>query len=316
MSPIPSIRAFALLLCLGLYAGASGLAFAADAPANATCLLCHAGAAGLSASVHGEMGLGCTDCHADVSADTIPHAVKPKSPQCASCHDKAVNDYAETVHARARKGGNTVAAECAHCHGAHDIRRSKDPGSRTHHVNLAATCSACHGDDATVSRGRLPGGNVGEKFRDSVHARALQGAARMAAPECTDCHGTHDILPKGDPRSTVSRRRVPETCGACHPSVLDAYSHGRHGKLRQAGNLSAPGCSDCHGAHAVQPTGTPAFQAAVIKECGSCHLARLAQLQDMLHNRVTAPGFARVATCASCHGAHNVDRLPMRPMRP
>jgi nitrate/TMAO reductase-like tetraheme cytochrome c subunit len=250
--------------------------------------------------------LKCTDCHADVSAQKLPHADKLKPVACANCHEKSVAEYAGTVHGVARKGGNAVAANCIDCHGTHDILRAKDPASRTNHVNLEATCSRCHGSDAMVVEGKIRGGNVGSRFHDSIHGKALKGAAILSAPECTDCHGTHSIRSKYDEKSNVSRAKIPDMCGTCHKAERAAFVNGRHGKLRQDGNMAAPGCTDCHSAHAIQQHEAPLFQTGVIKECGTCHQDYLSSYRDTFHGQVTALGYARMATCASCHGAHDV----------
>jgi hypothetical protein len=152
----------------------------------------------------------------------------------------------------------------------------------------------------------MPGGNIGSKFNDSIHGRALKGAAQASAPACTNCHGTHGIRPKDDEKSSVSRARIPDTCGACHKAERAAWSSGMHGKLRQDGVLMAPGCTDCHSAHSIQRHETATFQTEVIKECGTCHSDNLASYRDTFHGQVTALGYARIATCASCHGAHEV----------
>ena len=320
---IPALRAACAILLLG-----SGLAVAAAPAAKAppapsvvdTCMMCHAdkdakGAAGKSIavdpakfakSVHGELQLKCTDCHADVSADKLPHPDKLKPVSCATCHDKAAKEYAGTVHGSARKGGSTIAANCTDCHGTHDILRSKDPASRTNHANVEATCSTCHGSEAMAATGKLPGGNVGGKFHDSIHGKALKGAAQGSAPTCSNCHGAHDIRPKADQASRTNRAKVPDMCGACHKPEREAYVNGMHGKLRQDGVLAAPGCTDCHSAHGIQEHDAPKFQVDVIKECGTCHTDYLTTYRDTFHGQVTALGYARMATCASCHGAHDV----------
>jgi hypothetical protein len=304
---------------------AATVTHAATKPAPApslvdTCLMCHAdkeakGTAGKSitvdgarfaASVHGEMKLQCTDCHADVAPEKLPHAEKLKPVICATCHEQAVKEYAGTVHGQARKGGNAIAATCTDCHGTHDIARSKDPASRTNHANIEATCSKCHGDAAIVAKANLPGGNVASKFHDSIHGKALKGAAQGAAPTCTNCHGTHSIRAKGEAESRTSRAHIPDTCGGCHKPQREAFAKGMHGKLRQEGNLGAPGCTDCHSAHAVEQHDMPKFQTEVIKDCGNCHQEYLSSYRDTFHGQVTALGFARMATCASCHGAHEV----------
>jgi nitrate/TMAO reductase-like tetraheme cytochrome c subunit len=313
--------AAALFLAAAFTAGVAAAAAPAPSPGvNETCLMCHAaadarGAGGKSitvdgakfaASVHGSLKLECTACHADVSAQKIPHAEKLKPVNCATCHEQPVKEYAATVHGKARKGGNTVAASCTDCHGTHDILRSKDAASRTSHANVEATCARCHGDDATVAKGKLPGGNVARKFHDSIHGKALLGAAQGSAPTCTNCHGAHSILAKGEAASRTNRARIPDTCGTCHGPERAAYMKGMHGKLRQDGVLASPGCSDCHSAHAIQEHEKSTFQTEVIKECGGCHADYLSTYRDTFHGQVTALGYARMATCASCHGAHEV----------
>ncbi len=310
------------LFCALLLGGFAVAAVAATpAPGvNATCLMCHGekdakGSAGNSIavddaafakSVHGELKLECTACHTDTSPSKIPHADKLKPVNCGACHDKAVKDYAVTVHGAARSGGNAVAASCTDCHGTHDILRVKDPKSRTNHANLETTCLRCHGDEATVAKGGLPGGNIGSKFQDSIHGKALKGAAKASAPECTSCHGAHDMRPKSDDASRVSRANIPRTCGTCHQVEFASWNSGMHGKLRQDGVLAAPGCTDCHSAHAIQRHDVAQFQLDVIKECGTCHADYVKTYRDTFHGQVTALGYTRVATCASCHGAHDV----------
>ncbi len=217
-----------------------------------------------------------------------------------------MKEYAGTVHGVARKGGNTVAATCTDCHGTHDIKRAKGADSRTNHANVEATCGKCHGNDAVVAKGKLPGGNVASKFHDSIHGKALMGAAQGSAPTCTNCHGAHNIRAKGEAQSRTNRAQVPDTCGSCHQPERAAFGKGMHGKLRQEGVLAAPGCTDCHSAHAIQMHDKPSFQTEVIKECGNCHTDYISTYRDTFHGQVTALGYARMATCASCHGAHEV----------
>jgi len=319
---IEAIRAIALAL---LFFPIAALAITAPAAAPApsvtdTCLACHAdkdakGSSGKSiavdgekftTSVHGSLKIKCTDCHADASADKLPHAEKLKPVACATCHEKAVKEYTGTVHGVARKGGNHVAATCTDCHGTHDILRAKDPASRTNHANVEATCAKCHGNEALITQAKLPGGNIGGKFHDSIHGKALTGAAQGSAPTCNNCHASHNIRPKSDAASRTNRANVPDTCGSCHTPQRAAYMKGMHGKMRQDGVLAAPGCTDCHSAHGIQAHDATRFQTEVIKECGTCHSDHLSSYRDTFHGQVTALGFSRVATCASCHGAHDV----------
>ncbi len=293
----------------------------ADDP-NETCLMCHTdasakGAGGKSIavdpavfakSVHGEMQFRCTDCHTDVSTDQLPHPEKLAPADCKSCHEDAVRQFTTTAHGKAREQGRPLAATCRDCHGAHDIRRSKDPESKTAFANIEATCGACHGDDRFVEKAHLPGGNVQAKYHDSIHNRLLEGGSvySSAAPTCTSCHGAHDIQPKSEPDSRVARAHIPETCGSCHQRARTVFEQGKHGTMLQAGNVAAPVCSDCHGAHTIQRASTPGWQTAVVGACGNCHEDLITSYRHTYHGKVTTMGFSGVATCASCHGAHDV----------
>ena len=308
-----------LLLGAAIAIGAAGVAATALAK-DSVCLACHGeadakGASGRSVavdpaafakSVHGELGLDCTACHADVSPNKIPHADKLKPVDCASCHAQQVKEYAQTVHGAARKGGSMVAATCTDCHSKHDIRRSKDPASRTNHANLEATCGACHGNEKMVKEANLPGGNIGSQFHDSIHGKALSGAAQASAPTCTNCHGAHDIRAKDAAESRVNRARIPDTCGTCHQAIRAKFAKSFHGKLRQEGNAAAPVCTDCHSAHQIKRHDAPGFQTAVIEQCGNCHAEYLSTYRNTFHGQVTKLGYVEVATCASCHSAHDI----------
>ena len=317
------LRAFLFCALLGLGLGAAAQQPAKDAAPgpNDGCLMCHGDAGAKAASgksvavdakqfatsVHGSMSLPCAACHTDPGFGQMPHGAV-KTAQCDSCHDKAVKDYAATVHGKARSGGNHVAATCASCHGAHDIRKSSDPASRTHRANLEATCAACHGNEAIIKQANLPGGNVAGMFHDSVHGQAMANktAAKDAVPTCIGCHGVHDIRAKSDPESRVSRANSPAMCATCHAGVKAEWEQSQHGKLRHANVLQAPGCTDCHSTHQITRHGDDKFALGVIDKCGNCHADFAGTYRDTFHGQVTQLGFVQIATCASCHGAHQV----------
>jgi len=288
---------------------------------NDACLMCHGDAGAkagsgksiavdakkYAASVHGGMSLPCTACHDDPAVGQMPHGtVKPA--QCASCHEAAVKEYAGTAHGQARKGGSSVAATCANCHGTHDIAKSSEPSSRTNHANIEATCGACHGNEEIIKQANLPGGNVAGKFHDSVHGQAMakKTAAKDAVPTCTGCHGAHDIRAKSDSESRVSRAKSPAMCGTCHMGTKAEWEQSQHGKLRHANVLQAPGCIDCHSTHTITRHGDEKFALGVIDKCGDCHTDFAKTYRDTFHGQVTRLGFTQIASCSSCHGAHSV----------
>ena len=297
------------LLALALAAGRAEAA--PPAPANDDCLACHSEPAPPSdlgrfgASLHGELGLACVDCHASLAQTTeFPHPEDLPPAQCASCHEDAVKHYGAGIHAEAlRARADAPAATCATCHGAHDIRPSTDRASRTHHLNLPRTCGACHGDPATIERGRIAAGDVVSAFQDSIHGQALARSGLVVAPNCSSCHGHHDIRKASDPQARVFRANVPQTCGRCHAGILPEYASSVHAAQAAQGGAV---CSDCHSAHGIEAAGAPAWRRTVIAECGTCHEESLRTYRDGFHGQASALGFDRVATCADCHGAHGI----------
>lgn len=104
----------------------------------------------------------CTDCHGEhrilavgspdspVSASNVPIRV------CGPCHSDVrlgekygldadqVPSYEDSFHGLAARGGAQKVANCASCHGVHDILPSSDSASLIHPDNLAHTCGKCH----------------------------------------------------------------------------------------------------------------------------------------------------------------------------
>ena len=52
-----------------------------------------------------------------------------------------------------------------------------------------------------------------------------EGSTRTAI--CSSCHGTHDILPASDPRSTINPANLAKTCGQCHPGANANFAKGK-----------------------------------------------------------------------------------------
>jgi cytochrome b subunit of formate dehydrogenase len=136
----------------------------------ATCAQCHGEiAATFSASVHGQAAARgirespvCTDCHGEhrilgpadegspIFASNVPKMT------CGRCHGdlritekfglktSAVEAFEDSFHGLAGRSGSVTVANCASCHGVHDILPSSDPESHIHPANLAATCGTCH----------------------------------------------------------------------------------------------------------------------------------------------------------------------------
>jgi hypothetical protein len=253
-------------------------------------------AATFGKSIHGQMA--CVDCHADLAKATeFPHPEKLQRVACATCHDEPVAAHARSVHAQVEKG-----ATCVSCHGTHDILPSSDTASRTHPLNVLKTCATCHAGGHLVG----PAGEIGTEYRDSVHGRAIERSGLTVAANCSSCHSSHDIRRKRDPESRVNRANVAATCGTCHQGIQTLYARSIHAQQVVQGKTGAAVCSDCHTSHRIQRTENDAWRLAVIEECGTCHVEKIATYRDTYHGKVTELGFTRVASCSSCHGSHDI----------
>ena len=135
-----------------------------------TCGKCHAEifsvyrqsihARGVAAGIHDAPT--CTSCHGE---HQIMGPDGPGSPvsasnvslmTCSNCHDNArllarldmpvgrVASYESSFHGLAAKAGSKTVANCASCHGVHNILPSSDPRSTIAPANLAKTCGKCH----------------------------------------------------------------------------------------------------------------------------------------------------------------------------
>jgi cytochrome b subunit of formate dehydrogenase len=135
-----------------------------------TCGKCHTAVADtFMQSIHGQgiakgNGLApvCTDCHGihSIKAHIDPNSSVSEQniarTTCARCHEgvrlsqeygvasNRVSTYMDSYHGLASKNGSAVVANCASCHGVHNILPSSDPHSTINKANLDATCGKCH----------------------------------------------------------------------------------------------------------------------------------------------------------------------------
>ena len=103
----------------------------------------------------------CTDCHGEHKI--LKHTNEASQVNaahirdtCGSCHgdvrlsrkfglpgDRLVS-FDSSFHGLAGKSGSQTVANCASCHGVHNILPSNDPKSTIHAKNLPQTCGKCH----------------------------------------------------------------------------------------------------------------------------------------------------------------------------
>jgi len=156
--------------------------------AVATCISCH--------GVHPVRAVG--DSRSPVFATNVPAT-------CATCHADAAKmqpygipttqfaEYRDSVHGQALLvRGNRQAPACNDCHDNHG---AAPPGV----ASVANVCAQCH----SATR---------DLFVRSPHKQAFD---TLGLPECTACHGTHNIA---FPTDEMLGAGTGAVCVKCHPA--------------------------------------------------------------------------------------------------
>lgn len=164
-------------------------------------------------SIHGkgllESGLVvtamCTDCHtahhvlpAADSASSVHWDNVPTT--CARCHHGIFEKYTRSIHSPLITETDKELPNCYDCHKSHTISRTDMNDFK---FGVIDQCGRCHED-------------VTETYFETFHGKVSK-LGYAAAAKCYDCHGSHDVLPTNDPKSTLSRQNIVGTCGKCHP---------------------------------------------------------------------------------------------------
>lgn len=115
----------------------------------------------------------CTGCHSehDIRSPEDPGSlthVENISQTCSVCHAaegivgkygiplEQVETYSKSFHGVAIRFGMRTVANCASCHGVHDIRPPEDPTSSVHLSNIPQTCGKCHpGANIHFAQGKI-----------------------------------------------------------------------------------------------------------------------------------------------------------------
>ena len=231
----------------------------------------------------------CKVCHSEVEVQFRDSAHYLEDLTCATCH-----------------GGDPTAQKEALAHGG-DFRAGPT------RAEVPEFCASCHSDPSQMHAYGLPVDQYA-LYQTSTHGRKLALGDTTAAV-CTDCHGTHRILPRTAPDNPTNRRNISTTCGRCHADgtlmeeaeltadVVEHYEASVHAEaLRQRGDPQVPDCSRCHGSHGAAPPGT----GDINKVCGQCHGHTRDAFRQSPHWRtMAAEGWG---DCAACHDNHRVER--------
>lgn len=255
--------------------------------------------------------LSCLTCHSAPSFKTATITIKGKQ---KSLHVDYIG-MAASVHS---------AQTCIDCH--EDFKGVQLPHKIT---AKPVNCAKCHlkGKNVTVS----PASPV-ELYADSVHGKAFKKGVQDA-PECSSCHGSHEIGSATNLKSSIFRANIPQTCGKCHfdeafakrhkiPSV-QKFTDSVHAKLVIDKNSfkTAAVCTDCHGVHGIKAHGRSDSTVArpnVPDTCGKCHQKELSQYRQSIHGIASVKGNKSAPVCTDCHGEHQIKKIssPDSPVYP
>ena len=249
--------------------------------------------------VHGSNDLNCVTCHTDIK--TFPHPERDAESlrevklkyytSCKECHEEQFNLTLDSVHQRALAAGNDNAAVCSDCHNPHTQQRLTDEKTGKlldyARLHIPETCAQCHSA-------------IYDKYKESVHGKALTQEGNLDVPTCIDCHGVHNIQ---SPETVTFRNSTPYLCAKCHTNnalmhkygistdVLNTYVADFHGttvvlfdKTYPDQPTNKPVCTDCHGVHDIANVNDPqnglAIRKNLLTRCQKCHPDATANFPD------------------------------------
>ncbi len=214
--------------------------------------------------------------------------------ECLDCHDFDKEAFSASPH---------DGLDCTECHvalkdaeGEHDAPVARyltllmpaEPGQ-----DPKLSCFECH-DEVT------------DAYAMGIHWRGIYVSGLKVSAFCSDCHGSHAIVPSSEQGSPVHRENVNATCGKCHLMMAEKFKYSIHGKKLAEGNPDVPVCTSCHEAHNTARAADGAFDVAGAEACAKCHQEQGKTFADTYHGQVTGLGYLEVAQCDDCHGAHNI----------
>lgn len=189
--------------------------------ANAACVSCHETRRLPADDPHADT-VACGSCHAphatrdvdDPLSRVAPHA---QQTTCGACHQDQAEAFVEDVHGTALAALDSLGAaelalrrdappSCTSCHGGHGIAGPELPRFSQEMVDRCAVCHTQHT----------------QTYFGTYHGKATALGSEIVAT-CDQCHGSHDVYPASDPRSTVNEANLVQTCGACHEHAREDF---------------------------------------------------------------------------------------------
>lgn len=262
----------------------------------------------------------CVDCHQPHKARKVFYDQGTADADCLTCHAK--KDIKSTVDGRSlyvdysdiKSSVHTLVA-CGQCHSDINTGHLRPCDS----ISGKVDCSKCH--EA-----------IGQDYAQSIHGN-LFAKNDPNAPTCYECHGTHHVLGKKDPKSPIFPTNIPLSCAKCHregekaavrytgteKNIIRNYVESIHGKgLIESGLTVTATCTDCHTAHHELPhtdSTSSVYPGNIAHTCGNCHFGIEASFNKSVHSPLVTKTDKKLPVCNTCHTAHTIKRTDLAGFR-
>ena len=255
----------------------------------------------------------CVDCHQPHKVRKVFYTQGMADKDCLRCHERS--------ELKASKDGRSlfvrtydlaysrhVKVSCSQCHS--EVNASRVRPCET--ITRKADCTACHAE-------------VSQQYERSMHGQ-LMVKNDLNAPTCKECHGTHAVLGKLDPKSATFPTNVPILCARCHREgqkaavryigsqheIIERYTESIHGKgLMKSGLTVTAMCTSCHTAHEILPHAdslSSVNRKNVPATCGRCHHGIEEQFERSVHATKVGKTDKELPVCNDCHTSHKIRR--------
>ncbi|MBM2814198.1 MAG: doubled protein [Ignavibacteria bacterium] len=257
----------------------------------------------------------CVDCHQPHKARKVFYLQGMSNSECMKCHQNKMLVSSKTgisLYIDTNVVGHSMHKKinCTQCHSNLTPSTKRPCATITQQVN----CASCHD-------------KVGDEYNKSIHGKLLVRGDTMA-PTCKECHGTHNILDRRDPKSPVFSQNIPGLCGKCHlegkkaavriasemksHQIVDKYRESIHGKgLFKSGLTVTATCTGCHTAHRELPKTDPESSINpknIPNTCGTCHYGINEIYKNSIHSKeFNTKTDKKLPGCNDCHLSHTIE---------
>jgi predicted CXXCH cytochrome family protein len=163
-------------------------------------------------------------------------------------------------------------------------------------------CADCHADE-----GLQLTLESGENVPLFVKPDALAGSVHKAL-RCPDCHPGQSQVPHPERHyKTLAqfRNSFAESCKTCHFENYTKTLDSVHYTLQARGDVFAPTCVKCHGAHDIARPAQP--RSRISQTCATCHRQVFETYANSVHGKaLLAQKNPDVPVCTDCHRSHDI----------